>query len=107
MGTTKTYRGRTSMKKQTTCISCKKTFWSNAKKNRVTKEVETLDNICQDCKNVMKRRQQKQRNMEMGLGQTVRIIPSEFEKYVRFRELYIAEMERKKKEKEEANKNGS
>jgi hypothetical protein len=82
------------MKKQTVCINCKKTFWSKAIKNKVTKKIETLDNICQLCKNGIKQRQMKR-------GETIRVIPAEFERYIRFRELYIAEMERKKKEKEE------
>jgi len=82
------------MKKQTICIVCKKTFWSTAIKNKITKKIETLDNICQLCKNGIKQRQMKR-------GETIRVIPAEFERYIRFRELYIAEMERKKKEKEE------
>jgi hypothetical protein len=82
------------MKKQTVCINCKKTFWSKAIKNKVTKKIEALDNICQLCKNGIKQRQMKR-------GETIRVIPAEFERYIRFRELYIAEMERKKKEKED------
>lgn len=95
------------MKRQTTCIVCKKTFWSNAKKNRVTKKIETLDNICQLCKNGIKQRQMKRR-------ETIRAVPAELEKYIRARELYIVEMERRRiemerlnKEEEETNKNGS
>ena len=54
----------------------------------------TLDNICQACKNNIRQRQMKHK-------ETIRVIPAEFEKYVRMRELRIAEMERRKKEEEE------
>jgi len=82
------------MKQQTICIVCKKTFWAKAKKNKVTKKIEALDNICQLCKNGIKQRQMKR-------GETIRVIPAEFERYIRFRELYIAEAKRRQEEKKE------
>ena len=83
------------MKKQEKCIRCGKTFWSDAVKNKITKEIQTLDNICKGCKSLIRQGQMKRRK-------TVRIIPAEFEKQIRNRELYIAEMERRQKEKREA-----
>lgn len=87
------------MKKQEKCIGCGNVFWSKARKNKITKEIVTLDNICQRCKNRIKQREDRKHSMERG--GTIRIIPKEFEKEIRMRELYLAERERLMREKEE------
>jgi len=42
------------MKLQVKCIRCGKEFWSKAKKNKFTKKVDALDNICQKCLNSLR-----------------------------------------------------
>jgi hypothetical protein len=81
------------MKRQEKCIRCEKTFWSKAKKNKATGEIVNLDNVCQGCKNQIRIRQMKR-------SDTIRVIPAEFEKLIRMRELVMAEGKRRKEDEE-------
>lgn len=83
------------MKKQEKCLSCGRIFWAKAIRNRVTRQVEALDNICQMCKNRMR---QKENFAKSKKSRRVRIIPEEFEKQIKMRGLYQAEMERRQEE---------
>ena len=84
------------MKKQEKCISCGRTFWAKAVKNKVTKQTESLDNICQTCKNGIRQKENAKRSNK---PRRIRVIPEQFEKFVKLRELQIAEMERRREEK--------
>ena len=79
------------MKSRVNCIICHKLFWSKTAKNKITKEIISLDNICASCKNRIRQR---------GMKRKVRLreIPKEFYKQLTLRELYEAEMKRRRKE---------
>lgn len=85
------------MKKQTRCIVCGKWFWSRAVKNKITKEIVALDNICQSCKNLMRQKGMKRKPK-------VKEIPQNLNKQLTLRELYEAEMQRRKKMEVDRNK---
>lgn len=86
------------MKVREKCVSCGRIFWAKAVRNRITRKVESLDNICQVCKNQMRQKQNLEHLTEIGKPYKVRIVPEEFENKIRERELHRAEMERRREE---------
>ena len=79
------------MKSRVNCIICHKLFWSKTAKNKITKEVVALDNICQGCKNRI-----RQRGMKRKVR--IRLIPKKFNKELTMRELWMKERERRKED---------
>lgn len=84
------------MKLRVECISCKKLFWAKAMKNKVTRKVEALDNVCQTCKNRIRQKENAKKSKKPFM---IRVAPEKFEKQIKMRELYQAEMERRREEK--------
>jgi len=77
------------VKKREICIVCGRSFWSKAWRNKTTRKVESLDNICQRCKNRI-------RQSNMKKNPRLSEISDKFNQQLTMRELYEAEMKRRK-----------
>ena len=77
------------VKKRENCIVCGRSFWSKAWKNKTTGKVESLDNMCQSCKNRI-------RQSHMKRSPRLSEISDKFNSQITMRELYTAEMDRRK-----------
>lgn len=77
------------VKKREICIVCGRSFWSKAWKNKTTRKVESLDNMCVRCKNRI-------RQSHMKRSPRLSEIPDKFNSQITMRELYTAEMDRRK-----------
>lgn len=55
------------VKKRVKCISCPNLFWSKAFKDKETKKITALNNICQACLNKLRRQAVLQANEKREL----------------------------------------
>jgi len=68
------------MKKYVQCIKCGKWFWSKAKKNKILKTVDALNNMCQRCLNELRQQSHKRR-------EPVRVFTKEIQRLIEKEEI--------------------